>query len=229
MSTPTLDIRTLLIVFQLLHWLSALMLGSMAFTAWQRQPSLIQFCMANFAYGLGLLLLSMRGSISDFSSIILGNGFYISGHMLIYLGLLMFLGRKMRPTQVIFIGILLIYMILLYIFTFNIPTLQGRIILTMVVGAALSIAIGLQALLYAEPAIRPGAWADLVALDGQALAIAGLDGDALLDGWIFAGDDRLVTDVWSAGRHVVTHGRHIARDRVETRYRAAIKRLRNAI
>ncbi|HET7409667.1 MAG TPA: formimidoylglutamate deiminase, partial [Paracoccaceae bacterium] len=78
-------------------------------------------------------------------------------------------------------------------------------------------------------AIRPGAWADLAALDGAALAVAGLDGDALLDGWIFAGDDRLVTEVWSAGRHVVTDGRHIGRDRVEARYRTAIARLRNAI
>ena len=78
-------------------------------------------------------------------------------------------------------------------------------------------------------AIRPGAWADLVAIDAEALAVAGLDGDALLDGWIFAGDDRLVRDVWSAGRHVVREGRHIGRDRVEARYRAAIARLRDAI
>ena len=78
-------------------------------------------------------------------------------------------------------------------------------------------------------AIRPGAWADLVATDAEALAVAGLDGDALLDGWIFAGDDRLVRDVWSAGRHVVRNGRHVARDRVEARYRAAIARLRDAI
>ena len=78
-------------------------------------------------------------------------------------------------------------------------------------------------------AIRPGAWADLAAIDADALAIAGLDGDAVLDGWIFAGDDRLVRDVWSAGRHVVREGRHIARERVEARYRAALARLRDAI
>jgi formimidoylglutamate deiminase len=78
-------------------------------------------------------------------------------------------------------------------------------------------------------AIRPGAWADLVAMDAEALAVAGLDGDALLDGWIFAGDDRLVRDVWSAGRHVVRDGRHIARDRVEARYRSAIAQLRETI
>ncbi len=78
-------------------------------------------------------------------------------------------------------------------------------------------------------AIRPGAWADLVALDAESLALTGLEGDTLLDGWIFAGDDRLVTDVWSAGRHVVTEGRHIGRDRVEAHYRSTIARLRDAI
>src|SRR5699024_10256387 len=67
-------------------------------------------------------------------------------------------------------------------------------------------------------AIRPGAWADLVALDGEGLAVAGLDGDALLDGFVFAGDDRLVTDVWSAGRHVVTECRHVGRGGIEARY-----------
>ena len=68
-----------------------------------------------------------------------------------------------------------------------------------------------------------------MAIDAEALAVAGLDGDALLDGWIFAGDDRLVRDVWSAGRHVVQDGRHIRRDRIEARYRRAIARLRDAI
>ena len=34
----------------------------------------------------------------------------------------------------------------------------------------------------------------------------------LLDGWIFAADDRVVREVWSAGRHVVRDGRHVARD-----------------
>jgi formimidoylglutamate deiminase len=91
------------------------------------------------------------------------------------------------------------------------------------------VAGGAQALGRDSGAIRPGAWADLVAIDADALAVAGLDGDALLDGWIFAGDDRLVTDVWSAGRHVVRESRHIGRDRVEAHYRETIGRLRAAL
>ena len=42
---------------------------------------------------------------------------------------------------------------------------------------------------------------------------------------IFAGDDRLVLDVWSAGRHLVTGGRHIAHDKITSTYRAALTSL----
>jgi formimidoylglutamate deiminase len=77
--------------------------------------------------------------------------------------------------------------------------------------------------------IEPGAWADLVALDADAVDLVGLSGDAILDRWIFAADDGLVTDVWSAGRHVVRAGRHHLRDRIVTRYRDVMRRLRDAI
>ena len=74
-----------------------------------------------------------------------------------------------------------------------------------------------------------GNWADLVAVDAEALALAGLEGDAALDGWIFAGDDRAVRHVWSAGRPVVRDGRHINRTQFEARYRAVIADLRGAL
>lgn len=96
---------------------------------------------------------------------------------------------------------------------------------TLFEGAALG---GAQAIGRESGAIRVGAWADLVALDGEALAIEGLQGDMLLDGFIFAGDDGCVADVWSAGRHVVTGGRHIARSAIEARFRAVMQRLRDS-
>ena len=77
-------------------------------------------------------------------------------------------------------------------------------------------------------AIEAGRLADLMTLDGEALALAGLDGDMALDGWIFAGDDDAVCDVWSAGRRLVSEGRHFARAAVEARYRAVLARLRDA-
>jgi formimidoylglutamate deiminase len=77
-------------------------------------------------------------------------------------------------------------------------------------------------------AIAEGRLADLMTLDADHLALAGLDGDMALDGWIFAGDDRAVRDVWSAGRRLVTEGRHFAREAVEARYREVVARLRAA-
>ncbi|MBC7676762.1 MAG: formimidoylglutamate deiminase [Rhodoferax sp.] len=74
--------------------------------------------------------------------------------------------------------------------------------------------------------IRVGDWADMLALDMGAVDLEGRQGDDILDGFIFAGDDRLVVDVWAAGRHVVTAGRHLARDRIEAGYRRVMAGLR---
>jgi formimidoylglutamate deiminase len=84
---------------------------------------------------------------------------------------------------------------------------------------------GAQAAGRASGSIRVGDWADLLALDMRAVDLAGRQGDGLLDAWIFASGDRVVTDVWSAGRHIVTGGRHVAREAVEARYRAVTARL----
>jgi formimidoylglutamate deiminase len=45
--------------------------------------------------------------------------------------------------------------------------------------------------------------------------------DLVLDEWIFTGGGH-VSDVWSAGRHVVREGRHIAGDTVRARYRKVL-------
>lgn len=74
--------------------------------------------------------------------------------------------------------------------------------------------------------IAPGCWADLLALDGRAVDLCGTTADATLDAWIFAGDDRMVREVWSAGRHMVREGRHVAREGIEAEYRAAMAELR---
>lgn len=78
-------------------------------------------------------------------------------------------------------------------------------------------------------AIAVGEWADLLALDTTDLRLEGLDGDLLLDALVFAGRDGLVTDLWSAGRHVVREGRHTASDAVADRFRATMRRLRDAL
>lgn len=75
--------------------------------------------------------------------------------------------------------------------------------------------------------IAAGLWADLMALDGQHIDLEGRQGDTLLDSYIFAGDDRMVQEVWSAGRHLVTGGHHIRREAITTAYRRAIRELQS--
>jgi formimidoylglutamate deiminase len=77
--------------------------------------------------------------------------------------------------------------------------------------------------------IAPGSLADLVALDHESIALTGLQADTLLDSYVFAGSDALVTDVWSAGRHVVKQGRHIRADEITSRYRKTIRHLRSLL
>lgn len=77
--------------------------------------------------------------------------------------------------------------------------------------------------------IEPGAIADLLALDSAAPALAGLAGDRLLDTWIFAGGDHLVSDVWAAGRHVVKDGLHVKHDAITARFNKVMLRLRSEL
>lgn len=73
--------------------------------------------------------------------------------------------------------------------------------------------------------IAAGQLADLVALDADHPDMEGRKGDVALDTWIFARDDRLVRQVWSAGRHLVQDGQHAARPAIEAAYRATMRRL----
>lgn len=88
---------------------------------------------------------------------------------------------------------------------------------------------GAQALGRSSGRIAPGCFADLVALDDTAIDLAGRTGDEILDAFIFAGDDRLVRDVWSAGRHVVHGGKHVKREAISARYRSTMAALRDRL
>ena len=65
-----------------------------------------------------------------------------------------------------------------------------------------------------------------MALDTQLVSLAGRSKDQVIDSFIFAGDDHLVRDVWSAGRHLVTGGRHMNHDKITSAYHAALNSLR---
>ena len=84
---------------------------------------------------------------------------------------------------------------------------------------------GAQALGRDAGRIALGLLADLVAIDGSHPALCALNDTQLLDGLCFAAPDGVVTDLWSAGRHQVQGGRHLARTAVEQRYRRAVAEL----
>ena len=91
-----------------------------------------------------------------------------------------------------------------------------------------ALAGGAQALGVAPGRIEVGAPADVVALDLAHPSCAGRQGDALLDAWVFAGQRGMVDAVWRRGRQVVRGGRHVARDGIVNRYRAAVAGLADA-
>ena len=77
--------------------------------------------------------------------------------------------------------------------------------------------------------LEVGYWADMLALDTDNEHMWGRADDTLLDALIFAGDDRLVRDVWSAGRHMVMGGEHIARPEIIAAYKRTIDGLKDAL
>ena len=88
---------------------------------------------------------------------------------------------------------------------------------------------GAQALGRRTGEIAEGNLADLVAIDSLDPALISLGKDQLLDGLVFAAKDRVVTDLWSAGRHCVTGGRHFAHETIFTRYRDSISDLLTSV
>lgn len=73
--------------------------------------------------------------------------------------------------------------------------------------------------------IAPGLRCDLVELDPAHPSLVGLQGDTLLDAWVFSGQSNPIRSVVAGGRVVVAEGRHIDRERIATRFRAAMERL----
>lgn len=90
---------------------------------------------------------------------------------------------------------------------------------------AQALAGGAQALGRKSGAILPGLWADMMAINTDHPALCALKPEQWLDGLIFAAPDGAVTDLWSAGRHCVREGQHVARQAAEKSYRLAMRNL----
>jgi formimidoylglutamate deiminase len=84
---------------------------------------------------------------------------------------------------------------------------------------------GSQALGVSASGLTEGAFADIVSLDADNVALAGRSGDAILDSWIFGAGRSLVDCVWARGRKVVEDGRHVGREVVARRFRKTIEGL----
>ncbi|MEM9231576.1 MAG: formimidoylglutamate deiminase [Pseudomonadota bacterium] len=89
---------------------------------------------------------------------------------------------------------------------------------------------GAQAAGRASGQIGVGQVADLIAISTDNAFLCNRSGDAVLDSLIFTGRGRdCVTDVWSAGRHMVQDGRHVHRDEIETAFKAVTEQLGQSI
>ncbi|WP_299348852.1 formimidoylglutamate deiminase [uncultured Shimia sp.] len=77
--------------------------------------------------------------------------------------------------------------------------------------------------------IGVGQLADLVAIDSTHPTLFALNDAQLLDGLCFAAGDEVVTDTWSAGRHVVKSGHHVAQDHITRRFKRAMRGLLDAV
>ena len=85
---------------------------------------------------------------------------------------------------------------------------------------------GAQAAAREAGCLAPGHWADIIGLTSDNAWLCDRTGDTALDSLIFTGRGRdCVTDVWSAGRHVVKDGRHINRDNVIHQFKGVVREL----
>lgn len=84
---------------------------------------------------------------------------------------------------------------------------------------------GAQALSRNAGRLSVGCLADLVAIDTTHPRLCTLVDTQLVDGWIFAASDRVVTDVWAAGRHMVKDGQHVNEAAILAEYRTAMTAL----
>ena len=85
---------------------------------------------------------------------------------------------------------------------------------------------GAQAAARQSGAIVAGQWADLVGISTDNAWVCNRTGDIALDSLIFGGHgQKCVSEVWSAGRHVVRGGEHAKRREISDRFRAVVERL----
>lgn len=84
---------------------------------------------------------------------------------------------------------------------------------------------GAQAIGRKAGTIAAGSLADMVALRDDLPFLDWPDHDQKLDAWIFGVEQRGVSDVWSAGRHIVQGGEHVRSGEIRARFARTIREL----
>lgn len=77
--------------------------------------------------------------------------------------------------------------------------------------------------------IETGHLADLISIDSDDVQLLGLQQSQIFDGLCFAASDRVVKNVWSAGRHMVKDGQHILKREINQNYATAMQALMTKI
>ncbi len=88
-----------------------------------------------------------------------------------------------------------------------------------------AVAGGARALGHDVGALAEGKSADLVVLDTDHPSLVGRTGEALLDAWMFSGNDTPVRDVMVAGEWVVRGGRHVRQEAIAQPFARVMHRL----
>ena len=136
-----LDLRTMGFVSALLPF----MLGLIMTIYWRERKTYGGFeswVLADFAFGVGNLLIALRGLIPDLLSIILGNVIAVYGEILIYEGIQRFYGRAMfsRLNYLMLVS----YILLQTYFTYLDPNINARTVLVSLAFAILILRSGLR-------------------------------------------------------------------------------------
>ncbi|MFA6220119.1 MAG: formimidoylglutamate deiminase [Erythrobacter sp.] len=88
---------------------------------------------------------------------------------------------------------------------------------------------GAQAIGRKAGTIEAGRLADLIALRDDVPFLDWRKPDQRIDGWVFSSEQRAVSEVWSAGRHIVTGGEHIRAKAIRGRFAQVMTQLMQAL
>ncbi|MFN8414120.1 MAG: GGDEF domain-containing protein [Anaerolineales bacterium] len=147
----TLDVRTLGLISVILPFV----LGLILTLYWRERRTYKGFerwVLANFVFGVGYLLISMRGFIPDFWSILVGNAATVYAEILIFEGIRLFYGRPAfsKWNSLVF----LLYLLVHSYFVFYSPNINARIIVISLVLFVLIFRSGLNLINHPRPELQ---------------------------------------------------------------------------